>query len=44
MTFRAIFRDESKMKILTFVSLFLGSVALAENFKAIDGKEYKTSP
>lgn len=29
------------MKILAFVSLFLGSVALAESFKAIDGKEYK---
>jgi thiol-disulfide isomerase/thioredoxin len=29
------------MKILTFLILCLGSVALADDFKAIDGKEYK---
>jgi thiol-disulfide isomerase/thioredoxin len=29
------------MKILTFVILCFASVALADNFKAIDGKEYK---
>jgi thiol-disulfide isomerase/thioredoxin len=38
---RAIFRTESEMKILTFLILCFASVALAEDFKAIDGKEYK---
>src|SRR6266480_978229 len=38
---RPRFRDEDKMKILTFLILCFASVALAEDFKAIDGKEYK---
>jgi hypothetical protein len=29
------------MKILTFLILSFASVALADDFKAIDGKEYK---
>ncbi len=29
------------MKILTFLFLCFASVALADDFKAIDGKEYK---
>jgi hypothetical protein len=29
------------MKILTFLILCFASIALAEDFKAIDGKEYK---
>ena len=37
----AIFRSESKVKILTFLILRFASVALAEDFKTIDGKEYK---
>ena len=37
----AVFRSESKMKILTFLILCFASLALAEDFKAIDGKEYK---
>ena len=36
-----VFRSESKMKILTFVILCFTSVALADDFKAIDGKQYK---
>jgi hypothetical protein len=34
-------RSESKMKILPFLILCSASVALADDFKAIDGKEYK---
>jgi len=37
----AIFRSESKVKILTFLILCFASVALADDFKTIDGKEYK---
>ena len=37
----AVFRSESKMKILTFLILCFASVALADDFKAVDGKEYK---
>ena len=36
-----VFRSEHKMKILTFLILCFASVALADDFKAIDGKEYK---
>jgi thiol-disulfide isomerase/thioredoxin len=35
------FRGESKIKILTFLILCFASIALGEDFKAIDGKEYK---
>jgi len=35
------FRSESKMKSLTFLIVCFASIALAEDFKAIDGKEYK---
>ncbi len=38
---RAVFRSQSKMKILTFLILCFASVAFADDFKAIDGKEYK---
>ena len=38
---RAVSRSQSKMKILTFLILCFASVALADDFKAIDGKEYK---
>jgi len=38
---RAVFRSESKMKILTFLILCFASVAFADDFKTIDGKEYK---
>ena len=38
---RAVFRDESKMKILTFLILCFASVAVADDFKTIAGKEYK---
>src|SRR5207253_10921904 len=38
---RAVFRSQSKMKFLTFLTLCFASVALADDFKAIDGKEYK---
>src|SRR5439155_24275932 len=38
---RAVFRDESKMKILTFLILCFALVAFADHFKAINGKEYK---
>jgi thioredoxin 1 len=38
---RAIFRTESEMKILTFLILCFASVALADDFKTIAGKEYK---
>src|SRR5438067_4203507 len=38
---RAVFRGESKMKILTFLILWFASVAFADDFKAINGKEYK---
>jgi hypothetical protein len=34
-------RSESKMKILTLLVGCFVSVALADDFKAIDGKEYK---
>jgi len=37
----AVFRSESKMKILTFLILSFASVGFAADFKAIDGKEYK---
>jgi len=36
-----VFRTERKMKIFTFLVLCFASVALADDFKAIDGKEYK---
>jgi hypothetical protein len=35
------FGRESMPKILTFLVLCFASVAFAEDFKAIDGKEYK---
>ena len=38
---RAVFRSQTKMKIFTFLILCFASVALADDFKAIDGKEYK---
>ena len=38
---RAFCRREYKMKILTFFILCFASLALAEDFKAVDGKEYK---
>src|SRR5881398_2454395 len=38
---RAVFRSQSKMKFLTLLALCFASVALADDFKAIDGKEYK---
>ncbi len=38
---RPVFRSQSKMKILTFLILCFASVAFADDFKAIDGKEYK---
>ena len=38
---RAVSRSQSKMKILTFLILCFASVALGDDFKAIDGKEYK---
>ncbi len=37
----AVFRSQNKMKILTFLILCFASVALADDFKAVDGKEYK---
>ncbi len=37
----AVFHSQSKMKILAFLIVCLASVALADDFKAIDGKEYK---
>ena len=36
-----LFCGETKMKILTFLIVCFASVVLAEDFKAIDGKEYK---
>src|SRR5205814_3407566 len=38
---RAVFCSQSMMKILTFLILCFASVAFADDFKAIDGKEYK---
>ena len=38
---RAVFCSQSKMKIFTFLILCFASVAFADDFKAIDGKEYK---
>src|SRR5213596_435782 len=38
---RAVFCSQSMMKILTFLILGFASVAFADDFKAIDGKEYK---
>ncbi len=38
---RPVFRSESKMKIFAFLILCFASVALAADFKTIDGKEYK---
>ena len=38
---RAVFRSENKMKILVFLIVCVASVAFADDFKAIDGKEYK---
>jgi thiol-disulfide isomerase/thioredoxin len=38
---RAVFRSELKMKILAFLILCLTSIALADDFKTIEGKEYK---
>jgi hypothetical protein len=35
------FRSESKIRILTFLILCFASIALGEDFKAIDGKQYK---
>ena len=40
---RVIFRDESKMKILTVLIVCFVSVAAAEDFKLINGKEYKNA-
>src|SRR5207249_12001279 len=40
---RAVFRGESKMKILIFLVLCFASVAFADDFKAIDGREYKNA-
>src|SRR5947208_14440075 len=37
----AVFHSQSKMKILAFLIVCLASVALADDFRAIDGKEYK---
>src|SRR5437879_271614 len=39
----AVFHSESKMKILTFLILCFASVAFADDFKTIDGKEYKNA-
>src|SRR4029077_8342115 len=38
---RAVLRSESKMKILTFSMVCFVSVIRADDFKTIDGKEYK---
>src|SRR5436190_15065645 len=38
---RAVFCSQSMMKILTFLILCFASVAFADDFKAINGKEYK---
>jgi thiol-disulfide isomerase/thioredoxin len=38
---RAFFHSETKMKVLTFLVVSFASVVFAEDFKAIDGKEYK---
>ena len=38
---RAVFCSQSMMKILTFFILCFAPIALADDFKAIDGKEYK---
>ena len=38
---RAVFHSQSRMKILAFLIVCLASAALADDFKAIDGKEYK---
>jgi thiol-disulfide isomerase/thioredoxin len=38
---RAVFRSQSKMKILTLLILCFATVAFADDFKAVDGKEYK---
>jgi hypothetical protein len=40
---RAVLRSESKMKILTFSIVCFASVILADDFKTIDGKEYKNA-
>src|SRR6266705_6369197 len=37
----AVLRSESKMKILTFSMVCFASVIRADDFKTIDGKEYK---
>ncbi len=38
---RAVFRSELKMKIPAFLILCLASVAVADDFKLINGREYK---
>src|SRR5207249_1406276 len=38
---RAVFRGGNKMKIVTFLILCFASVAFGDDFKAINGKEYK---
>jgi len=38
---RAVFRSELKMKILAFLILCFASVAFADDFKLINGREYK---
>ena len=38
---RAVFRSQRMMEFLTLLVLCFASVALADDFKAIDGKEYK---
>src|SRR5438045_3854362 len=38
---RAVFHSQSKMKILALLIVCLASVSLADDFKAIDGKEYQ---
>jgi hypothetical protein len=40
-SYRAVSRSESNVKVLTSLIVCFASVALAEDFKAIDGKEYK---
>ena len=40
---RAVLRSESKRKILAFSIVCFASVILADDFKTIDGKEYKNA-
>lgn len=43
MSYRAIARTHAKTKIVTFLALGFASVALADDFKLLDGKEYKNA-